>query len=336
MAELMIYGATGYTGSLISDQATQVGLDIVLAGRSESSLRANATALDASYRVFDLEHPGLIDSGLNGIKVLLNCAGPFVRTAEPLIDACIRNGIHYLDASAELISYEIAERKGNEAKDANVILLPGCGGSVALLGCLARRALDTIGGHQLVESMDLALHVAGPMSRGSASTAKASLVTGLLQRLDGRLVSQKATCNVQFDFDDGRGSVDCFPVTMPDLITIHKFLGIQTLRTFAHASGSTFSSADPDALSTGPTIEERDANSYDAAVTVTTKEGSVRRFVLHSINGYSFTSMASVEAARRILEYQYPSGFDMSPTLFGADFAESVLGTQARDIVVLG
>lgn len=335
MANLMIYGANGYTGSLISDEAKRVGLDLVLAGRTETSLRANATALDAPYRVFGLEDPSLIDSSLNGIKVLLNCAGPFLRTAEPLIDACIRNGIHYLDTSAEFISYEIAERKDRQAKNVNVILLPGCGGSVALLGCLARRALDTVGDHQLVESMDLALHVSGPMSRGSASTAEAGLGAGLLQRRGGCLTSQDATCNAQFDFDDGRGYVDCFPVTLPDLITIHKFLGIQTLRTFAHASGSAFSSADYNNLSTGPTIEERDANPYDAAVTVVTKDGSVKRIVLHSINGYSFTSMASVEAARRVLKCQYVPGFEMSPTLFSADFAESVLGTKARGVVVL-
>jgi short subunit dehydrogenase-like uncharacterized protein len=126
MAKLMIYGANGYTGSLISDEAKRTGLDLVLAGRTEAALRANATALDAPYRVFGLEDSSLIDSSLNGIRVLLNCAGPFSWTAEPLIEACIRNGIHYLDTSAELISYEIAERKDGQARNANVILLPGC------------------------------------------------------------------------------------------------------------------------------------------------------------------------------------------------------------------
>jgi short subunit dehydrogenase-like uncharacterized protein len=286
-------------------------------------------------RVFGLEDSSLIDSSLNGIRVLLNCAGPFSWTAEPLIEACIRNGIHYLDTSAELISYEIAERKDGQARNANVILLPGCGGSVALLGCLARRALYAIEGRQLVESMDLALHVSGAMSGGSAKTAEAGLGAGLLQRRDGCLVSQDAACNAQFDFDDGRGDVDCFPVTLPDLITIHKFLGVQNLRTFAHASGRAFPTDGRSTMPTGPTSEERDANPYDAAVTVTTKDGSVKSLVLHSINGYFFTATASVEAARRILKGQYLPGFEMSPTLFGTDFTESVLGTKARGLIVL-
>jgi short subunit dehydrogenase-like uncharacterized protein len=331
----MVYGANGYTGNLISQQAKQVGLSLVLAGRTESSLRQKAAALDAPYRVFELDDPSLIDSRLNGIKVLLNCAGPFMRTAEPLIDACIRNGVHYLDTSAELISYEIAERKDRQSKAANVILLPGCGGSGALLGCLAKRALDIIGDPQLVDCMDLALHVSGPMSRGSAGTAKEVLAAGLLRRHGGRLMSQEATCTAQFNFDDGRGPVDSFPVTLPDLITVYKFLGVLNLRTFAHASGTAFTSGDHSTLPAGPTKEERDANPYDAAVTVVTKDGSAKRAVLHSINGYSFTSVASVEAARRIIQGQYRPGFQTSATLFGVDFAESILGTNAGGLVVL-
>jgi hypothetical protein len=186
-----------------------------------------------------------------------------------------------------------------------------------------------------VESIDLALHVSGAMSGGSAKTAEAGLGAGLLQRRDGCLVSQDAACNAQFDFDDGRGDVDCFPVTLPDLITIHKFLGVQNLRAFAHASGRAFSTDGHSTMPTGPTSEERDANPYDAAVTVTTKDGSVKSLVLDSINGYSFTATASVEAARRIFKGQYLPGFEMSPTLFGTDFTESVLGTKARGLIVL-
>jgi short subunit dehydrogenase-like uncharacterized protein len=329
MAKLMIYGANGYTGKLVSEQAKTLGLDLVLAGRSKTSLQPHAMALDAPYRIFDLTDPELVHSSFTGIKVLLNCASPFARTAKPLIDACLRNGVHYLDTSAELISYEIAERMDRQAKNGNVILLPGSGGSVAMLGCLARRALEVVGDPQLVECMDLALHVSGPMSHGSAIVVKESLAAEILQRRGGCLVSQGVMCTAQFDFEDGRGSVDCVPVTLPELITVHRFLGVQTLRTFLHASEGTFSSGDHYALSNGPTTEERHANPYDAAVTITAKDGSVKRAVLHSINGYSFTSIASVEAARRLLRGQYLPGFQTSAILFGVDFAESILDTKA-------
>jgi short subunit dehydrogenase-like uncharacterized protein len=49
MGKLMIYGGTGYTGSLMCDQANQTGLKFVLAGRTQSSVRSAANKLDVSY-----------------------------------------------------------------------------------------------------------------------------------------------------------------------------------------------------------------------------------------------------------------------------------------------
>lgn len=77
------------------------------------------------------------NSALKGIQVLLNCAGPFSRTVGPLVEACIKNSVHYLDIFAELDSYRIVEGRDQDAIRPKVILLPVCGGSVAMLGCLA-------------------------------------------------------------------------------------------------------------------------------------------------------------------------------------------------------
>jgi short subunit dehydrogenase-like uncharacterized protein len=142
MASLMIYGASGYTGRLTCEEARSLGLDLIVGGRSATKLASLGASLGVPYRVFGLDDPSAVDSAFSGIGVLLNCAGPFHQTAEPLMDACIRNGVHYLDISAELDTYILAERKSDEAKQANVMLLPGCGGSVAMLGCLAGYAIE--------------------------------------------------------------------------------------------------------------------------------------------------------------------------------------------------
>ena len=90
--------------------------------------------VERRYRVFALEDTAVIDSSLGEVGVLLNCAGPFARTANVLIKACIRQGMHYLDVAAELDSYRLVEVFDGEAKAAGVMLLPGSGGSVAMLG----------------------------------------------------------------------------------------------------------------------------------------------------------------------------------------------------------
>lgn len=78
-----------------------------------------------------------MDKALSDVTAILNCAGPYYRTAEPLMRASIRTGTHYLDIAAELDSYLLAEKLDNEATFAGILLLPGSGGSVAMLGCLA-------------------------------------------------------------------------------------------------------------------------------------------------------------------------------------------------------
>jgi short subunit dehydrogenase-like uncharacterized protein len=323
MGKVMIYGATGYTGGLMCIQAKKAGLDFILAGRTHSLVQSAATQLDVPYRVFDVNTPELLDSSLDGILTLLNCAGPFARTAEPLVEACLRTGVHYLDTSAELGTYLLAEQYDSKAKAANVMLMPGCGGSVAIFGCLVARALEKLDN---VQQVDLALHVSGPMSRGSAITAMESSNAQCMQRLDGRLAIQDSTSTALFDFADGRGAVGCFPVTLPDIVTVHKSFGVSNIRTFANASGTAFPNGDLAALPDGPTAEEKNANPYHAAIAVTLVDGSVHRSVLRLVNGYTLIAKASVEAARRVADDDYLPGFQTSATVFGAGFMESVPG----------
>ncbi|KAK8123162.1 NAD(P)-binding protein [Apiospora sp. TS-2023a] len=350
MARVMIYGASGYTGRLASEQAKTLNLPLILAGRSEAAVAHVATSLDVPYRVFDLDEPKIVASALRDedLKVLLNCAGPFALTAQPLIATCIETGVHYLDISAELGSYQLAFDLSDAAKKANVMLLPGCGGSVAMLGCLAAHALRNI---RSPTQIDIALRVAGPMSRGSIASAAGSVMAGdrCLQRRDGKLVPWSeqegedeagAGDNVcqQFDFGDGEGLVACFPLTLPDLITIGKSTGVANIRTFACVGGSGTMSfpEDDETIPDGPTAEERETSPYHAAVTITDAHGGMGRAVLHTVNGYTFTAMASVEAVRRVLDGEVKVGFQTPATFFGKDFVETIAGSRLVDICTRG
>ena len=44
-AKILIYGATGYTGKLVSEQARHAGLDFAIAGRNEEKVGALARRL---------------------------------------------------------------------------------------------------------------------------------------------------------------------------------------------------------------------------------------------------------------------------------------------------
>ena len=326
MTKLMIYGATGYTGRMAAENAKKAGTPLVLAGRNEATLSMLSAELGVEYRVFGLDDAGAIDAGLAGISVLLNCAGPFMRTADALMTASIRNGVHYLDTAAELDSYRLAETLDEDAKAAGVMLMPGGGGSVAMLGSLAGHAVSRVNDARKIR---IALHVAGGLSRGSAISAMENVTVETLARVEGELVAIAADGIRKFDF--GKGAVDCFPVTLPDLITIWRATGIPDIETFVHVTGDGFPQGDLSLLPDGPSEEDRLANRYQAAVEVTDADGVASRSILDTVNGYTFTAMAAAEAGRRVLGGEFRPGFQTPAALFGNGFAETVADTTIVD-----
>ncbi len=323
MPTLMVYGASGYTGRMASEHAAASGLDLVLAGRNGSALSPLAEELGVEYRVFGLDEvPAVSD-----VTVLLNCAGPFARTAKQLMTAAIAAGVHYLDVAAELDSYRLAEVLDDEAKAAGVMLLPGSGGSVAMLGCLAGHVAERVPDARRVR---IALQVTGSISRGSAVSAAEGLTTDCLMRADGSLVSRDPGETREFDF--GIGLTTCTAVTLPDLVTIWRATGIPDIETYLHIAGGAFPHGELAALPDGPSLEHREANRYHAAVEVTSADGDVACAVLDTVNGYTFTPLAATEAARRILAGEFRPGFLTPATLFGSDFVETIADSRIRDV----
>ena len=104
----MIYGANGYTGGLIARQAVAAGHNPILAGRDAAQIEAIARELDCPPRVFSLSSAGGIATRLEGVSAVLHCAGPFSRTAEPMIRACLSARVNYLDITGELEVIEFA------------------------------------------------------------------------------------------------------------------------------------------------------------------------------------------------------------------------------------
>ncbi|WP_404478129.1 saccharopine dehydrogenase family protein [Novosphingobium sp. BL-52-GroH] len=325
----MIYGAAGYTGRMASTNAKAHGLDFVIAGRpqDEDRLSTQAADLGVDYRLFAVDDAAGARTALEDIGVLLNCAGPFMRTAEPLMRACIGAGVHYLDIAAELDSYRLAEALDAQAEAAGVMLLPGSGGSVAMLGSLASHAAKRV---VAPRKLSIALHVAGGFSRGSAVSASENLTTETLHRVGGTLVARSSEEVRAFDF--GSGPATSFPVTLPDLITIWRATRIPDIETFVHVTEGAFPEGDLAAMPDGPTLEQREANRYHAAVEVVGEDGIVVRSVLDTVNGYTFTTIAAAEAARRVLGGEVRAGFQTPAGLFGDGFAETIADTTIIDL----
>lgn len=326
---LLIYGATGYTGKLISERARQAGITFEIAGRNEAKVAALARELGVPFRIFDVEHAAALETGLAGITAVLNCAGPFARTAAPIMEACIAGGVHYLDITAEYKVYALAEALAERAAAAGVMLLPGVGWDVVPSDCLALYVAAKV---ERPQRLRMALQVAGSISRGSANSVSEILGVGLLARSAGAIVATPDAATASFDFGDG--AVDCFPLSFGDLVTAWKSTGIPNIEMFVHMKGDAAPATDA-AMPDGPSAAQRDAHRASVVAEVTGADGTVFRARIDTINGYSYTPLAAVEAARRVLGGEQRPGFETPATLFGAAFALSIADTTITDLAAL-
>lgn len=322
MSSVLLYGAAGYTGAMVARHARASGLDIVLGGRDRAKLAPLAEELGVPLLVFEADEEAARHA-LADVRVLLNCAGPFARTAEPLMRACMTAGVHYLDITAEIGVYRLAERLGPDAERAGVMLLPGVGWDVVPTDCLAMQLASRV---SRPKSLRIALQVAGSMSRESAVSAGEIVAAGVLARVSGELVPTPDAPPRSFDF--GQGPVSCAPLSFGDLVTAWRSTGIPDIAMFVSVTGDAFPTGDLASMPAGPSEQERAAQPARAIVEITGADGEVASAVIETVNGYSYTPLAAVEAARRVLDGSARPGFETPGRVFGAGFAQAIPGTR--------
>lgn len=324
---ILIYGATGYTGKLVAMQARETHLSFEVAGRNGPQVTALAEQLDVPCRIFALDDPETIIASLTGVTAVLNCAGPFASTARPLMEACIACGVHYLDITAEYKVYALAEAWSERAAAAGVMLLPGVGWDVVPSDCLAMYLAAKV---DQTQSLRIALQVANSMSRGSTTSVGEILGVGLLVRAEGTIVAKPDAAPARFDF--GAGLLDSVPLSFGDLVTAWKSTGIPNIAMFVNIKENVMPEGVA-AMPEGPSLEERAANRACAVAEVTGIDGAVVRARIDTINGYSYTPLAAVEALRLLAAGQFKPGFQTPATVFGAGFAVSIADTRIVDMV---
>ncbi|KAI9845256.1 MAG: hypothetical protein M1837_005012 [Sclerophora amabilis] len=136
--ELVLYGATGYTGALTAEHiAKHLPTDLVwaVAGRSAKKLESLAEKLKSSNpdRVQpSVEVAGLVKEDLEALarktKLIITTVGPYALYGEPVLAACANNGTHYLDVTAEYPwTLEMIRKYDDIAKANGAIIIPQSG-----------------------------------------------------------------------------------------------------------------------------------------------------------------------------------------------------------------
>ncbi|WP_176590600.1 MULTISPECIES: saccharopine dehydrogenase family protein [Sphingobium] len=328
-ARLMIYGATGYTGNLLSERCAELGIPFVVAGRNRSKVDAAAERFGVKGVNFSLDSWEAVHQALVDVDVVIHAAGPFSKTALQMLDGCISTKTHYLDITGEFGVYALAESMSARAEAAGVMLMPGVGWDVIPSDCLG---LHTSRRVEQPVHMRIALKHFGGVSRGSAISAGEIAQLGPLARRHGEIVKlHEAPAPIAVDFGDGPET--CIPMPMGDLITGYKSTGIANITEyFQFELGAIQDHIDPADLPEGPSLEERDAGRSKVQIEVTGADGQVARSLIDTLSGYTYTQQSGVEVARRVLAGDFRPGWQSPSSAYGVGLATSIGDARIIDL----
>jgi len=134
--DLVIYGATGFTGQLVCDylqrqQAQGRDFSWAMAGRSMEKLEAQRATLaspDVPLLRADSDDSASLDRLTNSARVVVSAVGPYQLHGTALLAACARSGVDYIDLCGEpLWMREMIDNFEGTAKESGARILFSAG-----------------------------------------------------------------------------------------------------------------------------------------------------------------------------------------------------------------
>lgn len=334
----LIYGASGYTGKLIVERAVKKGLKPTLAGRTESKIKPLADEFGLEYLIFSLDDVATIASNLEKFPLVLNCAGPFSRTAKQMIKGCLDSNTHYLDITGEIEVFELAKSFHQKAIDKNIIVMSGVGFDVVPTDCMSKY-LHT----KMPDATHLELAWAGlggNISHGTMSTMVEGLGRSGAIRENGKIVP-KPTGHLGKVIDFGSKKLFTMSIPWGDISTAYSTTGIPNIVVFTGVPKSSYNMMkfqflfNPivktdfvkkqiqnyvDKNITGPTPEQNEKGKSFIYGKVTNAKGDVVEARLQTAEGYLLTAEMALIITQKILaDKNLAPGYHTPAALFGHD-----------------
>jgi short subunit dehydrogenase-like uncharacterized protein len=347
--DFLLYGSYGYTGRLIAERAKELGLTPLLAGRDTAALERQSAETGFPHRAFSLDDTAALDAALREHRVVLHAAGPFSRTSRPMVEACLRTGVHYLDITGEIAVFEAVAAQDKKARAAGVMLMPGAGFDVVPSDCLAahlKRRLPT------ATRLSLAFAGHGGISRGTMTTMIENIGEGGAVRRGGRFVRVPAAYRSR-TIDLGRGPWTMTTIPWGDVSTAFHSTGIPDIEVYTRVGSGArrgmiasrylgwllgsgpvqrmmkkrIQSGPP-----GPTPEQRARGASLLWGQAEDDAGGRAASRMRTPEGYTLTALTSVDAVRRVLAGDAPAGFQTPSKAYGADWILDFDGVERVDV----
>lgn len=295
-----VFGAYGHTGRFVVSELRKRGLTPILAGRDPDKLAAFAAAhpgLEA--RPASIDDPASLDRAIAGAAAIINCAGPFLDTATPVVGAALRARVHYFDMAAEQGAAIAAFENFPElAHEAGVVVVPAMafyGGLGDLLATAAMGDWTEADEILIAVALDSWLPTLGTRLTGQRNTARRLVFSeNKLQPLADPPPKRSR------DFPPPFGTQDVVGLPLTEIIAISRHLKSPEIHSFMNLAPLT-DLRDPNTPAPTPADESgRSAQTFmtDAIVR---KGGRERRATAYGRDIYAVTAPLVVEAVVRAL-----------------------------------
>lgn len=294
-----VYGAAGHTGRFVVAELKRRGHGVIRLGRDAARLRETiADDRDGAWRVASIDSAAQLDAALLGADAVINCAGPFLDTALPIVDAALRAGIPYLDVTAEQPALQqLVELRDERAREAGVALVPAAAFYGGLADLLATSAVDA---DAPIDRVDIATGLdSWHPTRGTRVTGERNHATRLIQR-DGALTPlSQPMAEAAWPFPTPLGEMDVTMIPFTEVLTVSRHLRVDTIESWL-ATSALRDIRNPNT----PPPEARDEQGRSAQQfvmdIVIVQGGAMRRVTATGRDIYAVSAPIIVEAAERL------------------------------------
>lgn len=299
-----VFGATGYTGRFVITELLRRGITPIAIARDPVALQeANFGEADVIRRHATIDDPGSLDRALIGAGVVINCAGPFIDTAHPVVSAALRATCHYLDVCAEQATATSTLRTFHKAaRLAGVAVVP----SMAFYGGLADlMATAALAGAGNADSIDIMIGLdSWHPTRGTRVTIDRKAL-GNLAITEGRhqpVASPPARRT--WDFGDPLHTHDVVELPFTETVLISRHIDTQELHNYV-SEIAVREVLDP--TTSPPTTDSsigRSAQQFAIEVIVQ-RDQDRRRAIMRGHDIYAISAPLLCEAAQRLLNGEF-------------------------------
>jgi short subunit dehydrogenase-like uncharacterized protein len=221
--DILVYGASGYTGRLVCAELSRAGASFAISGRDRGKLEALAATLGSARPavfVAPLDDANALAAALGPARVVLDCAGPFSKYGKPVQDVALDTRTHFLDITGESTYMKDTYFRHGEAVTRGVALINAVGFDVVppeRAAALAAQAPQLAGA---CERIRIAFATRGGRpSQGTMRSMVALADVGGVCYENGRWASEKLGKD-RWDVPFAElGTLSCLSIPWGDVIT---------------------------------------------------------------------------------------------------------------------